>query len=355
MAVKKRSKRAPAAPARGRRSRARRSGHGRGRRVALGLLFFAVLAVSAAGLYLFNRAPAEVPVASAVAQAVGGPHAAAPAGLDSPRGLAEAPDGDLYVADLGHSRVAVFGPDGAFKFAFGTKGPAGGADKPGEFNEPSGVAVGPDGLVYVADAWNGRVQRFSPKGKPLGEYGGSRYSFYSPRCVAVDAQGNLYVGDTGNSAVKVIDPTGRLLKSLGGVGGGSGGFSREVFGIAVDAKGEIFVADHGNHRIHKFGPLPDCAWIKDRKVPGWEESDPFWPELAVDRQGLVYAGDSGNGKIWVYDPDLNYLGTLQGRSWAAPLSAPVGLAFDAQGALWVADMASDRMLKLAPFTVPPPQ
>ncbi|MGH7442610.1 MAG: hypothetical protein ACREKE_08070, partial [bacterium] len=136
---------------------------------------------------------------------------------------------------------------------------------------------------------------------------------------------------------------------------GSGGLSHEVFGIAINAKGEIFVADHGNHRIHKFASLPGCAWIKDRTVPGWDASDPFWPQLAVDKQGLVYAGDSGGGRIWVYDSNLSYRGTLEGHQWAAPLDAPVGLAFDASGQLWVADMAANRLLKLARFTVPEPR
>ncbi len=324
----------------------------RGRRVALGFLAVLMVAVGLAFLYLANRSPAEIPVPSSVTQVVGGPLKNGTASLDSPRGIAFAPDGDLYVADLGHSRVAVFGPDGSFKFAFGSAGPAGGADKPGQFNEPSGVAVGPHGSVYVADAWNGRIQKFSPRGRPLAEFGGPRYSFYSPRTVAVDGRGNIYVGDTGNSEVKVIDPSGKLLKTLGGVGGGSGGYSREVFGIALDARGDIFVADHGNHRIHEFGPLPGCAWVRDRKVPGWEEADPFWPELAVDRQGLVYAGDSGNGKVWIYGPDLKYRGTLDGRAWAAPLEAPVGLAFDRAGALWISDMADNRLLKLGPFAIP---
>ncbi|MGH7441098.1 MAG: NHL repeat-containing protein, partial [bacterium] len=218
MAVKRRRK--TTAP-RARRARGGGS-RGRGRRVALALAALLLLAIGGACLYILNRAPAEIPIPATVAQVIGGPHRAAAGAMNSPRGLAIAPDGDLYVADLGNSRIAVFGPDGGFKFGFGVKGAAGGLDKPGEFNEPSGVAVGPDGSVYVADTWNGRIQKFSPKGRPEAEFGGSRYSFYSPRSVAVDSNGDIYVGDTGNSEVKILDPTGRLLKTLGGNGGGSG-------------------------------------------------------------------------------------------------------------------------------------
>jgi len=323
---------------------------GRGRRVFFVLLAAIVFAALGLAFYLINRGPAEIPVPINLAQVVG-----APGVLDSPRSLAVAPDGDIYVADLGHSRIVIFGQDGAFKSAFGIRGPEGGADKPGEFNEPSGVAVGPDGTVYVADAWNGRIQKFDPKGKPKGEYGGGLYSFYSPRTLAVDRSGNLYVGDTGNSVVKVINPAGKLVMTLGGKGSGDGGMSREVFGVAIDAQGEIFVADHGNHRIHKFAALPSGAWIADRKVPGWAESDPFWPNLAVDRQGLVYAGDSGAGKIWVYDSSLNYRGTLDGPQDQSPFTSLCGLAFSPGGDLWVADLGANKVYRVAPFNVPAPK
>jgi len=344
MATKKKKKAKSAPKARPRQAR------GRGRRVILLLVTAVAIIGGGAGLYVANRPVPEVPVPVSVVQAAG-VHGPGAGGLDSPRGLAVAPDGDVYVADLSNARVAVFGPDGAFKFNFGKLGPEPGKGKPGEFNEPSGVAVAPDGSVYVADAWNGRVQKFDAQGHSLGEYGGARYSFYSPRNVAVDRAGNLYVADTGNSAVKVIDPTGKLLKVLGGPGSGKGQCN-EVFGVAVDSRGDIFVADHGNKRIHKFGPLPAGEFIKDRKVPGWQLADPFWPHLAVDARDNVYAVDSGNRKIWIFDNDLKYRGTIGGDQPGNPFAAPLGLAFDSAGSLWVSDMANNKLLKLGPFTVP---
>lgn len=325
---------------------------GRGRRVLMVLLFLVLVAVAAVGAFLATRSAPEIPVPVSVAQTAG-MHGAGPGGLDSPRGIAVAPDGDVYVADLSNARIAVFGEDGTFKFNFGKMGQAGKA-KAGEFNEPSGVAVAPDGTVYVADAWNGRVQKFDAKGKPLGEYGGPHYSFYSPRNVTVDRAGNLYVADTGNSTVKVIDTTGKLVKTLCGPGSGTG-LCQEVFGVAVNSRGEIFVADHGNKRIHKFGPLPGGEFIKDRKVPGWQTADVFWPHLAVDGRDMVYAMDSSNRKIWVYDSDLNYRGTIGGDQGQPPFAAPLGLAFAPSGQLWISDMANNRLLKLAPFNVPAPK
>ena len=332
------------------RKPARRQAKGRGRRVLMMLSVLAVLVAGVAALVLLNRQQAEVPVQAAVALSAGS-HGAGPGNLDSPRGLSVAPNGDVYVADLLNGRVSVFGPNGAFKQAFGRMDVDPAKPQPGEFKEPSGVAVGPDGTVYVADAWNGRVQKFDAKGKVLGEYGGVRYSFYSPRNVAVDRAGNLYVADTGNSAVKVIDPSGKVIRILGGKGSGGGKFN-EVFGVAVNSRGEVFVADPGNKRIHKFSASGD--FLKDRKVPGWQTAAPFWPMLAVDAQDLVWAVDSGNRKLWVFDSELKYRGTLGGAQGGDLFSSPMGLGFAPDGSLWVSDMNANKLLKLNPPTVPAP-
>lgn len=332
------------------RSKKRAPRRGRGRRLLLLTALLALLGGGGAAAYALLGGPEpEVPIEATVAASTS-LRGAVPGGLDSPRGVAVAPNGEVFVADLGNARIAVFGPDAQPRRSFGKLGPEPGKGKPGEFNEPSGVAVGPDGSVYVADAWNGRIQKFSPDGKPLAEFGGPRYSFYSPRNVAVDRQGNLYVADTGNSKVKVIDPAGRLVKALGERGTGAGQF-QEVFGVAVNSRGEVFAADPGNRRLHKFSALPAGEPLKSVKVPGWQSAPPFWPHVAVDAQDFVYAVDPGNRKVWVYDSDLKYRGTLGGQNQEL-FAGPLGAAFGPDGSLWVTDQANSRLVKLAPFGVP---
>jgi sugar lactone lactonase YvrE len=321
----------------------------RGRRVLMLGALLLLLGAGAAAVLMLKGPQPEAPVAASVAQTAGS-KGAGNGNLDSPRGLAVAPNGDVYVADLSNGRIAVFGPEGAFKRNIGKLGPEPGKGKPGEFNEPSGVAVGPDGTVYVADAWNGRIQKLGPDGKPLGEYGGARYSFYSPRNVAVDRNSNVYVADTGNSRVRVIDPNGKVVKDLGGKGSGGGQFN-EVFGVAVNSRGEVFAADPGNKKLHKFSALPGGDFVKDVKVPGWQTASPFWPHVAVDAQDNVYAVDPGNRKIWVYDSELKYRGTLGGPAGEL-FASPLGLGFGPDGQLWVSDQANSRLLKLAPFDLP---
>ncbi|HXB98640.1 MAG TPA: hypothetical protein VNZ54_11350, partial [bacterium] len=153
MATKRRSKTRPKPKTKARRGG--RAGSGRGRRALtlLAVLLFLGGVVGAA--WLLTRQQAEIPVRTTLLSSAGGA-GLAPGALNSPRGLGVAPDGDVYVADLGNGRVSVYGDDGAFKFVFGKLGPEPGKAKEGQFNEPSGLAVGPDGSVYVADTWNQR-------------------------------------------------------------------------------------------------------------------------------------------------------------------------------------------------------
>ena len=91
--------------------------------------------------------------------------------------------------------------------AFGARGSG-----PGQFNDPCGIAVGPSGLVFVADTWNGRVQVFDDKGVWLREWGGG---FFGPRGIAVDPGGTVFVADTGNGRVVRFDASGTRRPSGG--------------------------------------------------------------------------------------------------------------------------------------------
>ena len=94
-------------------------------------------------------------------------------------------------------------------------GPAGGGWRvlagdrttPGQFWAPRGVAVDGAGNLYVADTKNQRIQKLSPDGEPLAQWGSAGSApgqFRNPSGVAVDGAGNLYVADTENNRVQVL-------------------------------------------------------------------------------------------------------------------------------------------------------
>ena len=80
-------------------------------------------------------------------------------------------------------------------------------DGDGQFAVPEGIAVDGEGKVYVADAFNNRVQVFRASGEFLAKWGSEcdgDGQFFQPRGIAVDREGNVYVADTNNNRVQVF-------------------------------------------------------------------------------------------------------------------------------------------------------
>ncbi len=161
----------------------------------------------------------------------------------------------LYVADSGHNRVLVYGPEGALRARLGANGGDGSSGHgPGEFNHPRAVALDAAGNVYVADTGNNRIVKLSPEGAQLAEWGSHGTGdgrLRSPNGVAVDAAGRVYVLDSENNRVQVFDGAGHLLVKWGLRGAALGDFSQPS-AIALGCAGDVYVADTNNNRVERF-------------------------------------------------------------------------------------------------------
>ena len=125
---------------------------------------------------------------------------------------------------------------------------------PGEFNRPEGMCVDGEGLVYVADSCNHRIQVFTSEGRfvrSFGKAGKGAGELSYPYDVCVDSSGREYVCEFGNSRIQVFDAQGRSLEIIGGPGGEPGRFSNP-WGVALDSAGNLYVADSQNHRVQKL-------------------------------------------------------------------------------------------------------
>lgn len=278
--------------------------------------------------------------------------------FQSPHGLAIGPDGSIFVADGNNHRVQQFNRDGQFIAAFGV--PSGSIDNApaGQFNEPWDVAVAKDGTIYVADTWNHRIQKFTAQRQFVTMWGalddtggratGFEGRFYGPRGIAVDADGRVLVADTGNKRVQIFDADGQFLAQFGG-GGLEPGRLDEPVGIAVDAQGNIAVADTWNGRVQVFDR--DGNSIAAWEIDGWLDKELVGkPYLAFGPDSRIYVADEVGKRILVFDVTGRYLGGF--GQYATDLSGfvlPGGIAVDADGFVYVSDTGSGRVLKYPPF------
>jgi uncharacterized protein (TIGR03663 family) len=270
-----------------------------------------------------------------------------PEGLNMPRNLAIAPDGSIYIADSGNSRIVHLDAQGKVLNAFGSRTP----DKqtppaPGTFNEPWGVAVDAQGNVYVTDTWNHRVQKFDANGKFLLEWGVAGLSsdgsdrFWGPRGIAVGPGGNVYITDTGNRRVAVFDPQGKYLFEFSKEGNAQ---LNEPVGIAIDTKGRVYIADTWNARIAVFDA--QGKFMTSWPVEVWNsttvDEKPF---LALDAKGRVYVTDPEGWRVLVFSSSGEALAAFGSFDTSQNgFNLPTGIVVGPVGDIWIADAGNNRL------------
>ena len=262
--------------------------------------------------------------------------------LVEPKGVAVAPDGRVYVAEGRANRVTVLSADGSIAQSWGRPGA-----NDGEFAEPWGLAVAPSGEVYVADTWNHRVQRFSPDGQHLATWGGladtrgavdaSPGRFWGPRDVAIGPDGLVYVSDTGNKRIQVFDQDGRFVRAFGGEGSEPGRFNEPV-GIAFQGN-SLLVADAWNGRIQRLAA--DGQPLGSIPVQGWESrSIANKPFVAAAADGTIYATAPDAGAVIVVSADGQTRSLRRSTGQSARLGGPTGVELGPNGALFVSESAA---------------
>lgn len=278
-----------------------------------------------------------------------------PGSLQNPRGIAVAPDGSVYVVETGNNRVQHFDPAGKLLHSWGTFSGTDALKAPnGEFNEPWGIAVGSDGSVYVADTWNHRIQKFSATGtflKTWGLYQASdpEYQLFGPRAVAVDSQGRVFVADTGDKRIMIYASDGKYLNQIGAEGSGDGQLDEPV-GLAFGLDGSLYVADAWNLRIQIFRELGgDWLYQTQWPIAVWEDTGIYnKPFLAVSGDGRVWATDPANSRVLVFNAEGKLLfdfGTSGNDGYS--FAFPTGIAADAKGRIVIADSDNNRIMIFA--------
>lgn len=171
-----------------------------------------------------------------------------------PAGLA-VDESRVYVVDThGHQALVFAKKDGDLLFNFGKNGVG-----QGDFNFPTNIFVSRDGLMYIMDSMNFRVQVFGKDGdfiSAFGKLGDGSGDFSKAKGIAVDSEGHIYVADSHFDGVQIFGLDGTLLLSFGGSGRGVGEMLLPA-GIFIDEKDRIYVADSYNARVQIFQYLKE--------------------------------------------------------------------------------------------------
>lgn len=209
-------------------------------------------------------------------------------------------------------QVFKFSPEGKVLLTLGKAGVGGSGDD--EFNQPSAVAIAPDGDIFVADGHTGnntnaRIVKFTKDGKFIktwGKKGTAPGEFDCPHALAFDSKGRLFVADRGNSRIQIFTQDGEFLAQWAQ-------FSRPS-GLYIDKHDVLYVSDSESREKQGYG-----------NHPGWKRG--------------IRVGSAKDGKVvaFIPNPDPN--------PDATATSGAEGIAADASGAIYGAEVGEKDVKK----------
>ena len=317
------------------------------------------------------------------------------AALNAPTGLAFDTLGNLYIADTGNNRIRMFTPQGYLYTVAGDgrKGYNGNGMRPvaSSLKNPTGVAVSPQGELYISDTGNHLIRKIDRQSGFLvnvagtGEAGDSgdfelaeNARLNRPSAIVFDQRGNLFIADTGNHRVRWVEPRRHLIFTIAGTGqrGFSGEGDRKCTdsafsnptGLAIDKQGRLYISDTDNQRIRRLtvesrmdSKVATVVGSGERGYNGdgldaWDAKLAYPGALVITRHDMLFFADTGNnlirrvqgistvepptkytgyGRADAQPDERNFLEVLFGSNKPSPSASPVqksSAAADAAGA-----------------------
>ena len=271
--------------------------------------------------------------------------------FNRPGGIAVDPDGNVFVSDTDNHTIRKITPDGTVSTLAGLAGASGSTDGVGSvarFFLPQHLAVNPAGRIMVVEA-NPHVRTITPQGA-VATLAPQFHDW--PAGVAMDQTGNAYIAQAREydaSSVEKIAGDGTVstvaLVWDGIVGVGGSVF--EIGGLDVDGAGNIYVVSYIGHRIDKSSSNHAVTTL----VGGFANAR----DVAVNSRGELYVLDSSTNSIFQTDAagvllrTMGSAGSADGPSQSVGFNQPSAIAVDAAGNLYVADTGNHTIRKGVPI------
>ena len=165
-------------------------------------------------------------------------------GFLMPHGLSIDAADNVWITDVGRNQVFKFSHDGEELMVLGESGVEGWDET--HFGQPSDVAFGPDGSIYVSDGYvNCRIVNFTSGGRfqfEWGECGSATSQFDIPHGLVIDSSGRVYVADRENDRIQVFESNGDFIAEWPSLG------EWRPLDLSISPTGgEIFVIDGGEN------------------------------------------------------------------------------------------------------------
>jgi hypothetical protein len=262
------------------------------------------------------------------------------------QGIAVGPEGNIYVSDTqSNCRIQKFSPEGEFINAWGKYG-----SEDGEFISPWGIDIDTEGGVYVADMINDRVQKFTSAGEFITKWStkpAAIWMYSTPFGLAVDEEGNVYVQHSALTPPALSANTIQKYTS-------QGVFIKEwpfiwfkANQMATDSYGTLYVPANMFGPVEKFSG--DGTRLEQWNTCTLQEAYCMQAGIAIDDEDNVYISDPAHHRIKKFTADGKIITSweLTGTEGFGSAPSPRGLAVDSEGYVYVIDIANARIQKYA--------
>lgn len=236
-----------------------------------------------------------------------------------PQGVAIDPDGNIFVVDENNNRIQKFDKDGNFLLKFGSGAPAPVRTKAIEplMSRPTDIARDSNGNLFITNRSGHTVYKYDKDGNYIKTIGSTSASsvngdFNSPTGIVVDSKDNIYVVDRFNARVQKLTNDGIFIKAIGLSGLEDGEF-QYPFGIAIDKDDNIYVTDNVRGNVQKFDSDGKFLLAVGSKGEGDEKFDVL-AGIAISTQGYIYTSDKGTDSIQVFSPVGDFI-----KKYATPI------------------------------------